>query len=119
MVKSTRNVNSVTPIVALASFDREDPIDVSGSVFDAVLAKPIEKADVCAVLPRLGFTPMQTGRRVTILGQAHLEGMKHASGSLQSPANAPHHHAPEDAGAGSGVFAASAAMSKVMSDPAA
>ncbi|PWZ00784.1 hypothetical protein BCV70DRAFT_160776 [Testicularia cyperi] len=59
MVKSTRNANSSTPIVALASFDRGDPIDASGSLFDAVLAKPLEKIDVCATLSQLGFTPTQ------------------------------------------------------------
>nr|CDI52366.1 related to serine/threonine protein kinase [Melanopsichium pennsylvanicum 4] len=71
MVKSTRNVNSTTPIVALASFDRGEPIDAAGSLFDAVLAKPLEKMDVCATLSQLGFTPtlansgsqeMQSGR---------------------------------------------------------
>ncbi len=53
MVKSTRNVNSSTPIVALASFDRGEPIDAAGSLFDAVLAKPLEKMDVCATLSQL------------------------------------------------------------------
>ncbi|KAN0063369.1 rim15, signal transduction response regulator [Thecaphora frezii] len=59
MVKSTRNANSNTPIVALASFDRGEPIDAAGSVFDAVLAKPLERVDVCAILSKLGFTPLQ------------------------------------------------------------
>ncbi|EPQ26593.1 uncharacterized protein PFL1_05914 [Pseudozyma flocculosa PF-1] len=73
MVKSTRNANSQTPIVALASFDRGEPIDAAGSVFDAVLAKPLERIDVCAILARLGFTPLQ---------QAH------ANASAQPPASA-------------------------------
>ncbi|PWN51516.1 hypothetical protein IE53DRAFT_47622 [Violaceomyces palustris] len=60
MIKSTRNVNSATPIVALAAFDRGEPVDVSGSVFDAVLAKPLERMDVCATLAKLGFTALQS-----------------------------------------------------------
>ncbi|CBQ71694.1 related to serine/threonine protein kinase [Sporisorium reilianum SRZ2] len=65
MVKSTRNVNSTTPIVALASFDRGEPIDAAGSLFDAVLAKPLEKMDVCATLSQLGFTPTQVSSAST------------------------------------------------------
>ncbi|KAJ1028772.1 hypothetical protein NDA16_001937 [Ustilago loliicola] len=64
MVKSTRNVNSTTPIVALASFDRGEPIDAAGSLFDAVLAKPLEKIDVCATLSQLGFTPTQLSSHI-------------------------------------------------------
>lgn len=104
MVKSTRNVNSVTPIVALvtpnsvpaaalltdqqqqqqqqgdspdgdAGLEKSfssvgavagvstpsvvgfDPatFDASQSIFDAILAKPVERTDVCALLPKLGF----------------------------------------------------------------
>ncbi|KAK0546010.1 rim15, signal transduction response regulator [Tilletia horrida] len=53
MIKSTRNVNSSTPIVALASYDREDPVDVSHSVFNAVLAKPLNKADIISTLSKI------------------------------------------------------------------
>jgi hypothetical protein len=63
MVKSTRNVNSLTPIVALASFDRDSGLDASRSIFDAVLAKPLERSDVCAILPRLGFISQAPPRR--------------------------------------------------------
>lgn len=53
MVKSTRNMNSHTPIVALAAFDREEPIDVSGSVFDYCLAKPIDSGDLRQLFARI------------------------------------------------------------------
>ncbi|CAO1618301.1 unnamed protein product [Jaminaea pallidilutea] len=53
MVKSTRNANSQTPIIALASFDRDEPLDVSKSVFDGCLAKPVDSADLRALMPGL------------------------------------------------------------------
>ncbi|KAE8214196.1 hypothetical protein CF327_g2370 [Tilletia walkeri] len=56
MIKSTRNANSSTPIIALASFDRDEPIDVSHSNFDAVIAKPLNKPDILAALQKLNFT---------------------------------------------------------------
>lgn len=58
MIKSTRNPNANTPVIALASYDRKERVDASGSVFDAILAKPIDKADVFEILPLLGFTPL-------------------------------------------------------------
>ncbi|PWN29826.1 hypothetical protein BDZ90DRAFT_278074 [Jaminaea rosea] len=55
MVKSTRNANSLTPVVALAEWHGEGPVpasmDVTGSVFDGCLTKPIDWADVRAILP--------------------------------------------------------------------
>uniref|UniRef100_V5GND5 Response regulatory domain-containing protein n=1 Tax=Kalmanozyma brasiliensis (strain GHG001) TaxID=1365824 RepID=V5GND5_KALBG len=74
MVKSTRNVNSTTPIVALASFDRGEPVDAAGSLFDAVLAKPLEKMDVCATLSQLGFTPMQASAAESAAGTTQIAG---------------------------------------------
>lgn len=70
MVKSTRNINSSTPIVALASFDRDTGLDPAGSVFDAILAKPLELSDVCEVLPRLGFTKQLPRRSAGSMGSA-------------------------------------------------
>lgn len=87
MVKSTRNVNSTTPIVALASFDRGEPIDATGSLFDAVLAKPLEKMEVCATLSQLGFTPTQVSSAnaesstASVTQQQALEGAGLSSGS--------------------------------------
>lgn len=53
MIKSTRNANSQTPILALAPFDKDDPLDVTGSVFDGCLAKPIDANDVRALMPAI------------------------------------------------------------------
>ncbi|PWN34454.1 uncharacterized protein FA14DRAFT_148864 [Meira miltonrushii] len=70
MIKSTRNINAITPIVALASFSGagtlsqqtsqavDNLLESTGGVFDAVMAKPIDKTDVCNILPRFGFMPM-------------------------------------------------------------
>ncbi|ETS62728.1 hypothetical protein PaG_02466 [Moesziomyces aphidis] len=85
MVKSTRNVNSTTPIVALASFDRGEPVDAAGSLFDAVLAKPLEKMDVCATLSQLGFTPTQ-GAAAAETGSGQATG--EASGVVSGTASA-------------------------------
>ncbi|GAC96489.1 AGC/NDR protein kinase [Pseudozyma hubeiensis SY62] len=91
MVKSTRNVNSTTPIVALASFDRGEPIDAAGSLFDAVLAKPLEKMDVCAILSQLGFTPTQASVNVesSTSMQQGLDGTALSSGSGSGTTSAP------------------------------
>ncbi|CAO1620589.1 unnamed protein product [Parajaminaea phylloscopi] len=53
MIKSTRNANAHTPIVALAAFDRENSLDVSGSVFDHCLAKPIDSVDVRNIMSQV------------------------------------------------------------------
>lgn len=58
MIKSTRNINSQTPIVALTTFDAASMVDLTGNVFDAGLVKPVEKQDVCNLLPQLGFRPL-------------------------------------------------------------
>ncbi|KAE8203032.1 hypothetical protein A4X06_0g2370 [Tilletia controversa] len=63
MLKSTRNANSLTPIIALASFDRDEQIDVSHSNFDAVVAKPLTKPDILAALRQLNFSPSAKDRR--------------------------------------------------------
>ncbi|KAJ9478431.1 Serine/threonine-protein kinase RIM15 [Pseudozyma hubeiensis] len=91
MVKSTRNVNSTTPIVALASFDRGEPIDAAGSLFDAVLAKPLEKMDVCAILSQLGFTPTQASVNVepSTSTQQGVDGTALSSGSGSGTTSAP------------------------------
>lgn len=53
MIKSTRNANAHTPIVALAAFDRDEPLDVSGSVFDHCLSKPVESMDIRSMMSKL------------------------------------------------------------------
>jgi len=90
MIKSTRNVNSSTPIVALASYDRDEPIDVSHSVFDAVLAKPPNKPDIVAVFQKLGFSTSAglsgpRERRGTFMFPPPAYGPQ----SLQTPSHAP------------------------------
>ncbi|KAJ1587796.1 hypothetical protein NDA12_000795 [Ustilago hordei] len=88
MVKSTRNVNSTTPIVALASFDRGEPIDAAGSLFDTVLAKPLEKIDVCATLSQLGFTPTQVSGGNAESGGGGQDGASGPnSGTTSAPAD--------------------------------
>ena len=48
MIKSTRNINAHTPIVALMLHD--DATDASGSVFDAILSLPASPAQLAALL---------------------------------------------------------------------
>ena len=52
MIKSTRNVNAQTPIVALTHRDMH-PMDATGSVFDAVLPLPASPAQITALLASL------------------------------------------------------------------
>lgn len=98
MIKSTRNINSITPIIALANFDTV-PLNINGSVFDAVLAKPVEKQDVCNILPRFGFKPLLvstragsggssstgggTARRATVAGLERVEASNESSSQVQ------------------------------------
>jgi serine/threonine protein kinase/DNA-binding response OmpR family regulator len=53
MIKSTRNVNSQTPILALTPYDKEEPLDVTGSVFDGCITKPVDTAEVRALMPAI------------------------------------------------------------------
>ena len=53
MVKSTRNINAYTPIVALVPTDGDRTLDVSGSVFDAALAVPVTPDAVASLLASL------------------------------------------------------------------
>ena len=57
MIKSTNNVNQTTPIVAVTSYTTRDKPHMTGegTVFNAVLAKPVKKEDVLGVLTKLGF----------------------------------------------------------------
>lgn len=62
MIKSTQNLNMRTPIVAVTSF--ESYVSEQGTLFAAVLAKPVIKADLLAIFRKLGFVAKQkqTGR---------------------------------------------------------
>ena len=50
MIKSTRNPNTATPIIALVLHEANDDIDVSGSVFDTFMALPPSIVRVRALL---------------------------------------------------------------------
>ncbi|CAH7682791.1 AGC protein kinase [Phakopsora pachyrhizi] len=58
MIKSTQNPNAQTPIVAVTSF--ESYVSEQGTLFAALLGKPVQKKDVLSVMKRLGFVARQT-----------------------------------------------------------
>lgn len=57
MIKSTNNANQNTPIVAVTSYAAHERIHITeeGTLFNAVLTKPVSKTDVLNVLTKLGF----------------------------------------------------------------
>lgn len=57
MIKSTNNANQNTPIVAVTSYAAHDQLRITeeGTLFNAVLTKPVNKKDVLDVLSKLGF----------------------------------------------------------------
>lgn len=57
MIKSTKNANQNTPIVAVTSYAAHDQLRITeeGTVFNAVLTKPVNKTEVLGVLTKLGF----------------------------------------------------------------
>ena len=82
MIKSTKNANQDTPIVAVTSYELKDvQLSEQGTVFSAVsalcsifrsvltclwlkiLQKPVLKAEVLSVLKRLGFQALQQKSR--------------------------------------------------------
>jgi serine/threonine-protein kinase RIM15 len=54
MIKSTKNANQHTPIIAITSFENRE-VTERGTLFSSVLVKPVDKTDVFNVLKRLGF----------------------------------------------------------------
>jgi serine/threonine-protein kinase RIM15 len=54
MIKSTKNANQDTPIVAITSSESPE-VTERGTLFSSVLVKPVEKAGVFDVLKKLGF----------------------------------------------------------------
>ncbi|POW09583.1 hypothetical protein PSTT_06766 [Puccinia striiformis] len=60
MIKSTQNPNALTPIVAVTSF--ESYVSEQGTLFAALLTKPVNKKDVLNVMKRLGFVARQTNK---------------------------------------------------------
>ncbi|KAF9058053.1 hypothetical protein BJ165DRAFT_1333851 [Panaeolus papilionaceus] len=61
-IKSTNGKNSNTPIIAVSAYGGVDASD-SGNLFAASLSKPLQKADLIAVMRQLGFktSTMQGG----------------------------------------------------------
>lgn len=57
MIKSTKNANQNTPIVAVTSYAAHERTHITeeGTLFNAVLTKPVSKPDVLNVLTKLGF----------------------------------------------------------------
>lgn len=57
MIKSTNNANQNTPIVAVTSYAAHERAHITeeGTLFSAVLTKPVSKTDVLNVLTKLGF----------------------------------------------------------------
>lgn len=53
-IKSTNSKNTSTPIVAVSAYSGTDPNEAS-NVFAASLSKPLQKADLLAVMRQLGF----------------------------------------------------------------
>lgn len=45
-IKSTNGKNTNTPIIAISAYSGVDPIDNTGNLFTASLAKPLQKADL-------------------------------------------------------------------------
>lgn len=81
MIKSTRNINSDVPMVALASVEQAEPyfpegidrdsvlsgdvrvglLELTNSVFNAIITKPLETADVVELIHRFGIPCVEQG----------------------------------------------------------
>ncbi|KAF8663505.1 hypothetical protein AX16_001071 [Volvariella volvacea WC 439] len=53
-IKSTNSKNTNTPIIAVSAYSGIDPMETNG-LFAASLSKPLQKADLLAVMRQLGF----------------------------------------------------------------
>jgi serine/threonine-protein kinase RIM15 len=67
-IKSTNSKNTNTPIVAISAYSGADTMDAN-SLFTASLSKPLQKADLLAVMRDLGFktSTVQGGAETTKL----------------------------------------------------
>lgn len=72
MIKSTKNANQNTPIVAVTSYAPRDQTSITeeGTVFNAVLTKPVNKTDILQVLTKLGFIAKTKHTNTTASGTA-------------------------------------------------
>ncbi|WVF70959.1 hypothetical protein IAT40_005755 [Kwoniella sp. CBS 6097] len=55
MIRSTNNHNQNTPIIAATSYEQHQVITEEGTLFSAVLNKPVTRADLIKCLGKLGF----------------------------------------------------------------
>ncbi|WVR05595.1 hypothetical protein IAU60_002614 [Kwoniella sp. DSM 27419] len=55
MVRSTNNHNQNTPIIAATSYEQNQVVTEEGTLFSAVLNKPVKKTDLTQCLAKLGF----------------------------------------------------------------
>lgn len=53
-IKTTNNKNANTPIIAVSAYSGSEPIEPN-NLFAAYLAKPVQKADLLAIMRQLGF----------------------------------------------------------------
>ena len=53
-IKSTNNKNTMTPIIAVSAYSGIEATE-DREVFAAYIAKPVQKADLVAVMRQLGF----------------------------------------------------------------
>jgi serine/threonine-protein kinase RIM15 len=61
MIKSTQNPNALTPLVAGTLFESYY-VSEQGTLFEALLTKPVNKKDVLNVMKWLGFGARQARR---------------------------------------------------------
>jgi len=81
MIKSTQNPNALTPIVAVTSFESYY-VSEQGTLFAALLTKPVNKKDVLNVMKRLGFGARQTSKMVTSSAAAPVASVASSDPSL-------------------------------------
>jgi len=55
MVRSTQNVNVETPMIAVTSYELKQANLGAGTIFSAILSKPLVKSELIACLAKLGF----------------------------------------------------------------
>ena len=53
-IKTTNNKNATTPIIAVSAYSGSEPSE-QNNLFAAYVAKPVQKADLLAVMRQLGF----------------------------------------------------------------
>ena len=66
-IKSTNNKNTSTPIIAVSAYSGADMGEAS-TLFAASLSKPLQKADLLAVMRELGFKTSTAN--TSVLGKA-------------------------------------------------